>query len=412
MTDLATTPGRPRCARAAADGELLRVEDVKVHFPIKDGIIIERHVGDVRAVDGVSFAMRRGETLGLVGRVGLRQDDHRAGDHPPVQADDRPHRVRRRRYRGPRGQGPQDHAAAHADGLPGPVCQPQSADERRRDHRRAVGDPRDRDRGGASRARPRDARDRRPQPRLRGPLPARVLRWPAPAHRRGPGPGAAARPDRGRRADQCPRRLDPGPDHQPARAAPGRVRPDLSLRRPRPLGRGPHLRPHRGHVPRSHRRADHVPRADATAPASVLGRAALGRARAGPGRRGSTTSDHPQGRRAVPGRTAVRLPVPHALLAARADGQPRGLRDGRSRCSARWRPATRSPATSPRRSRARPSRSRPPGVSRRPCPDQVAAPADAAASIPPSCLPPTPPSSRRAEVAADPARGGRLCSRR
>jgi oligopeptide transport system ATP-binding protein len=49
---------------------LLRVEDLKVYFPIREGMLIERHVGDVRAVDGISFAMRRGETLGLVGESG------------------------------------------------------------------------------------------------------------------------------------------------------------------------------------------------------------------------------------------------------------------------------------------------------------------------------------------------------
>jgi oligopeptide transport system ATP-binding protein len=53
------------------DGEvLIEVEDLKVWFPIKQGIVLERHVGDVRAVDGVSFKLRRGETLGLVGESG------------------------------------------------------------------------------------------------------------------------------------------------------------------------------------------------------------------------------------------------------------------------------------------------------------------------------------------------------
>jgi peptide/nickel transport system ATP-binding protein len=55
---------------AAANGNLVDVEDLKVYFPIKSGLILDRHVGDVRAVDGVSFTIRRGETLGLVGESG------------------------------------------------------------------------------------------------------------------------------------------------------------------------------------------------------------------------------------------------------------------------------------------------------------------------------------------------------
>jgi oligopeptide/dipeptide ABC transporter ATP-binding protein len=51
-------------------GPLLRVEGLKVHFPIKEGIIFERHVGDVRAVDGVTFELNKGETFGLVGESG------------------------------------------------------------------------------------------------------------------------------------------------------------------------------------------------------------------------------------------------------------------------------------------------------------------------------------------------------
>ena len=55
---------------STSDGALLRVEGLRVYFPIKSGIILERHVGDVRAVDGVDFELRRGETLGLVGESG------------------------------------------------------------------------------------------------------------------------------------------------------------------------------------------------------------------------------------------------------------------------------------------------------------------------------------------------------
>ena len=49
---------------------LLEVSDLKVHFPIKRGIVIDRTIGHVFAVDGVDLAIRRGETYGLVGESG------------------------------------------------------------------------------------------------------------------------------------------------------------------------------------------------------------------------------------------------------------------------------------------------------------------------------------------------------
>jgi oligopeptide transport system ATP-binding protein len=55
----------------AADGDvLLRAEGIVKHFPIKEGIFFKHQVGSVKAVDGVSLQVRRGETLGLVGETG------------------------------------------------------------------------------------------------------------------------------------------------------------------------------------------------------------------------------------------------------------------------------------------------------------------------------------------------------
>ena len=49
---------------------LVETRDLRVWFPIKSGIVLDRHVGDVKAVDGVDLAVWRGETLGLVGESG------------------------------------------------------------------------------------------------------------------------------------------------------------------------------------------------------------------------------------------------------------------------------------------------------------------------------------------------------
>jgi oligopeptide/dipeptide ABC transporter ATP-binding protein len=50
--------------------DLLQVEDLKMHFPITRGIVFQKQVAAVKAVDGVSFSVGRGETLGIVGESG------------------------------------------------------------------------------------------------------------------------------------------------------------------------------------------------------------------------------------------------------------------------------------------------------------------------------------------------------
>ncbi|MFI9810644.1 ABC transporter ATP-binding protein [Saccharothrix variisporea] len=65
-----TAAVEPAAADAPVGGSLVSVQDLKVHFPIKRGLIVDRTVGHVYAVDGVDLEIRRGETYGLVGESG------------------------------------------------------------------------------------------------------------------------------------------------------------------------------------------------------------------------------------------------------------------------------------------------------------------------------------------------------
>jgi oligopeptide transport system ATP-binding protein len=53
-----------------SDRVLVQVKNLKKHFPIRRGIIVQRQIGAVQAVDDVSFDIRKGETMGLVGESG------------------------------------------------------------------------------------------------------------------------------------------------------------------------------------------------------------------------------------------------------------------------------------------------------------------------------------------------------
>src|SRR4029450_3907258 len=50
--------------------KLIEVRDLEKHFPLRQGIILQKQVGAVRAVDGITFDVFEGETLGLVGESG------------------------------------------------------------------------------------------------------------------------------------------------------------------------------------------------------------------------------------------------------------------------------------------------------------------------------------------------------
>uniref|UniRef100_UPI000524FDDC ATP-binding cassette domain-containing protein n=1 Tax=Kitasatospora phosalacinea TaxID=2065 RepID=UPI000524FDDC len=67
----ATTPEEVAFAQDVPRGEpILEVRDLVKHFPLTKGVLFKKQVGAVKAVDGVSFDLMQGETLGIVGESG------------------------------------------------------------------------------------------------------------------------------------------------------------------------------------------------------------------------------------------------------------------------------------------------------------------------------------------------------
>ena len=98
-----TTSVGPRSERrrgftAWPSDELLVVEDLKKHFPVTRGIIFQKQVGAVKAVDGVSFTRQAGRDARRRRRVGLRQVDDGPLRHEAARADGRARRLRRARH--------------------------------------------------------------------------------------------------------------------------------------------------------------------------------------------------------------------------------------------------------------------------------------------------------------------------
>ena len=221
-----------------AGENILEVRDLKKYFPITKGIITRRKVGDVKAVDGLSFDVRKGETLGLVGESGcgksttgrtlMRLYEPTAGRIIYDGTDlatlkDRELKPWRRKLQiifqdpyaslNPRmtvGNIISEAMIYHG------VVPASERDNRVRELLELVGL-----RSYFSKRFPHDP-----------PLPARILRRSAPAHRYCPGPGPGTGVHRLRRAHQRPGRLHSGPGGQPSGGSAGETGPDLPVHRP------------------------------------------------------------------------------------------------------------------------------------------------------------------------------------
>mgnify|MGYP003693875821 CR=1 FL=1 len=223
-----------RHERGADAGKAARGHQPQEAFPDPQGRV-RRVSGQVYAVDGVSFEIGRGETLGLVGESGCGKStvgrtllearssrptarSASAARTSPISAREAMLPYRRRMqmiYQDPYASLNPRMTAGEIVGEP-LIIHDVGTPQERRERVAALFERVGLQAGG-------DAE-----------LSARILRRPAPAHRHRPRAGAQSRPDRRRRAGLGARRVDPGADHQPADGPAGRVQALLPVRRPRP----------------------------------------------------------------------------------------------------------------------------------------------------------------------------------
>ena len=131
-------------------GALVELEDLRVWFPIKSGVVLDRHVGDIKAVDGVALTIKRGETLGLVGESGCGKSTVGRAILRLYEPTGGRIDLRRAGHLDARRDRAAAAAPADADDLPGPVRVAEPAALGRPHRRRAAARARDRDAVAAS----------------------------------------------------------------------------------------------------------------------------------------------------------------------------------------------------------------------------------------------------------------------
>ena len=211
--------GRPAAGTTAAQGRVDGTARAALRSPASSrssryGAGLFRRTGRTRCgLEGVELTVHRGETLGVVGESGcgkttlgrliLRLTEPTAVN---FVSRDAPSRTSSRRRCGLR----REMQIVFQD--------PYASLNPRMTVRDIVGEPLRIHgvTGGASGARPRSCSSRRTEPGAREPVPARVLRRPAPAHRHRAGARPQPEDGRARRAGLGPRRLDPGAGREPA----------------------------------------------------------------------------------------------------------------------------------------------------------------------------------------------------
>ncbi len=247
-----------RLARMTGE-PLLRVEHLRKYYPFTRGMLFARTIGEVKAVDDISFTIDRGQDARPGGQIRLRQDDD-------IEADPQSRAADRRAGAAGRAADPRLPASLRDyRALVQAVFQdPWSSLNPRMTAGRIIAEslivagwrPRE-DRS----ARQRTSGARRAAARTGDAVSARVQRRAAPAHRAGGCAGLAAAADRARRTGLGAGRLDPRADDEPAEGHPGAGQCRLPAGRARSRHGALHGRRHGGHVSRQDRRT----RADASA---------------------------------------------------------------------------------------------------------------------------------------------------